>query len=448
MPTAHDQLLPVLRWLFGRRGDGARAVAHPPEVDARARMLLLDTIGCMLAGLDAAPVAQFARDLALVAPGAFPLPDGTRLAPLAAAQALAVAAPWDEACEGLARAHGRPGVPVVAAVLALGHARGSTLGGALDAIVTGYEIGGRMGEWLRIRPGMHVDAGFGAFGVAAACAHLAGQSADDALAAIETVGCQLPFGLYAPVRAGATARNTYLAHATALGMMAAQAIHAGIDAPADALDDHARIALGIDPATARIAPAGEHLILEGYLKPFAAVRHVHYGAAAALALRDAVLTRMGEIDRIALAVYEEATRYCGNRAPATPIAAQFSLAFGVAAALRFGELGPAVYRDRRFHETGLRRLEALVEVTVDDALGADGGRGARLTLHAGGDSWSTTVTSVKGDRATPFTATECREKFEAYAGPVVGSARARALADTVLDGGPESNLADLWNPTA
>ena len=92
-----------------------------------------------------------------------------------------------------------------------------------------------------------------------------------------------------------------------------------------------------DKKTAKkIAPPDEWLIIEAYLKPFAAVRHVHYGAAAALALSENVFGRLGEIVRIELATYAEALTYCGNRAPATAIQAQFSLSYGVACVLATG----------------------------------------------------------------------------------------------------------------
>lgn len=438
MSAAHDQLVPILRWLFGAH------LLETEGVEMRARMLLADTVACIYAGLTAAPVMQFARDLARVEPGTFPIGNDIRLGTIGAAQALAVAAPWDEACEGHARAHGRPGVPVVAATLALGHTQGATLGAVLESIVAGYEVGARLGEWLRIKAGMHVDAGFGSFGVAAGVARLLGQGPDDALGAVLTTACQVPFGLYAPVAAGATARNTYLAHATSIGVLAAMSAHAGLDAPANALDEHARIALGLDPATARLAPAGEFMLATGYLKPFAAVRHVHYGATAALALRDSVSTRLDDITRIDLAIYEEATRYCGNRAPRTPIAAQFSLSFGIAAALRFGELRPAVYREPRFSEPGVRKLESLVRITIDPSLTAAGQRGASLTLHLGPEQQAIRVADVKGDPGDPFTPAEVRAKFVSYCQPVLGTLRAERMADALLAGPLDQPVRDLW----
>jgi 2-methylcitrate dehydratase PrpD len=311
-----------------------------------------------------------------------------------------MAACWDEACEGLARAHGRPGVPVIAALQALATPRQATLGEVLDALISGYEVGGRLGEALRVAPGMHVDATWPSLGVAVACLRLLNGSAQQALAAVRIAGCQIPRSLYLPVKAGADARNTYLAHAAQLGLLAAQAALADVSAPEGVLEE-----LGAKP----LARPGEWLILEGYLKPFAAVRHVHYAAAAALLSRTKV--EVERVKAIKLRTYEEAIRYCGNRAPRTPIQAQFSLSYGVAHALRFGTLDPDAYRAERLSDPLLLRLEEAVAIEEDAALTAAGKRGARLAVHLE----SETVETVSEDPLHPMSREEVLAKFARYA---------------------------------
>lgn len=440
MPSPADaQLVPIVRWLFGSQ------LLERDEVVRKTRLMLLDTIGCVLAGLEA-PVVQAQRQLLVSNQhGAIGLPgDASRVSAPGATELLATAAVWDEACEGLARAHGRPGVGVIAACLPLAIEHDRSLGDLLASIVTGYEIGARMGEWLRIRPGMHVDAGWPALGVAAAVSRMQGRSADEALAAVEIAACQIPFGLYAPVRAGANARNSYLAHAGALGLQAARAAASGMDAPSNALTEYARVALNLDPDTARLAPAGEFLILESYLKPFAAVRHVHYGATAALALRDRLFARLAQVEAIELAIYQEAMTYCGNHDPQSAIAAQFSLSFGVASALRFGELGPAVYRDDRFREDGMRRLERLVAVVADAGRTARGTRGATLTVKLPGEALRADVDRVKGDRDDPLSDAQVRDKFLDYAPSNLDRAALAAFAEALIEGALDQPMAPLW----
>ena len=398
----------------------------PAEVDRKARLLLLDSLGCILSGLRHAEVAATAAALARWFPGSLRLPGcDAALGPAGIAATAAAAMCWDEANEGLARAHGRPALSVVPVLLAA--APGLELGRLLRGLVLGYEVGARAGELWRIRPGMHVDGSWHALGAAAAAAWTCGG---DAARAVRIASCQVPFSLYRPLAFGMTARNSYAAHAALLGILAASAAAGGADAPRGGFAEARRLALLHETAPAR-APAGAWLVLEAYLKPYAGVRHAHYAAAAAIAARRAV-ARSEDIAAIRLETYGEALRYAANRAPPTPIAAQFSLSFGVASGLRFGDLSPESYL--RMDDGELRRLEALVELAEDAALTEAGRRGARVVLRlSDGASRVAEVGDVPGDPANPLPEADVRAKFLRLAGHLP---QAPALLAQVLDGRP------------
>jgi 2-methylcitrate dehydratase PrpD len=351
-----------------------------------------------------------------------------------------MAATWDEACEGSELAHGRPGVPVIAALLPLALTRDATLGSLVRAVIAGYEVGARMGAWLRIKPGMHVDANWPTLGVAASVSHLFGLDEDLAFNAINIAGCQLPASLYLPIAHGATARNTYLAHAAWLGTLCATAAQASMGAPDQVLPHYAGEFAAADREP--LAPAGRYLILDSYLKPFAAVRHVHYGAQAALEIQGEIGRSTKSINRITLAVYEEARTYCGNRAPETPLQAQFSLSFGIAAALRYGVLDASIYRPDRFDDVELRRLEALVQIEVDPRISR---RGARLRVESDRQGYEAAVNSVKGDAALPWTADEVVAKFLGYAANSVSREKALNFAAALLHWKPETGFRPAWD---
>lgn len=410
-------------WLSSR-------AALPADVDAKARLLLLDTLGCLLAGLRHDGVRAFGRALGRAFPGqaAWPASD-IALAPAGLAALGAAAACWDEACEGNAAAHGRPGLPVVPALLALAAGRDVALGDLLLALVTGYEIGTRAGELWRIPPGWHVDGSSHALGVAAAVARLT-SGAKAIQPAIEAAACQIPASLYLPIRSGSVLRNTYPAHAALLGMLAAAAAEAGFEMPRGALDEARERVLRTPGATAaRATPPGRWTILDGYLKPFAAVRHTHYGVEAALRLRRDPALSPSDIQAITLQTYAEAVQYCGNRAPRTAIQAQFSLTYAVAAALVLGDLGPDAYAD--LADPRIARLEQMVVVEVDAGRVA---RGAKLTLDMGRTHLTETVDEVVGDPALPMTRDGALIKFHRYVEPAIGHHRADALAAFFLDG--------------
>lgn len=398
----------LLAWLFSSR--------PPDEVRHKARLLVLDTLGCAFAALGHSKLQRLQAALS----------GGSDVAAL-----LATSACWDEACEGLARAHGRPGVPVIAACLAYALRRDLSLAHLLDAVITGYEVGGRMGEWLRIRPGMHVDASWPSLGAAAAVTKLAAGTPSMAKAAVEIAACQLPFSLYLPIEQGADGRNTYLGHAAWLGSYAAHAAIAGCDAPRGALERFAELALG---SSNRLPEPriGQYLVLEAYLKPFAAVRHVHYGALAALRLRSRVADTSA-IRAISLAVYPEALAYCNNPHPRTPLQAQFSLSFGVAAALRFGKLDPEVYERPAFDDRELRRLEALVACKTTPMET----REAKLELQLENERLEEHVASI------PMSEEDCRVKFIGNAAGRLGRERADIMADAFLCGPDTQSLKSI-----
>lgn len=412
----------VIAWaLPGPAGDAA----------AKARLLLLDSLGCALAGLRHPRVAAFARAMQAGFPGEVALA-GARLAPGAAAAVLAAATCWDEANEGLARAHGRPALPVAPLAL-VARAGGAPAADALAAFALGYEVGARAGEAWRIRPGMHVDGSWHSLGAAACAARLAGLDAAGVARAVRLAACQVPFALYAPIAAGMDGRNSYPAHAALLGHLAGAAAAAGMDAPEGGFAEARQLALGLSPPPV-VALPGAWLLEDAYLKPFAGVRHAHYAAAAALLLRGLVPP---EPRRIRLSTYAEAIRYAGNRAPRAAIAAQFSLSWAVAAALVQGDLGPEAYTDAALADPRLRAIEALVEIVEDTALTEAGRRGATLAV----DGELATVDGVTGDADRPMEEEEAVAKFTRLAAPTLGEAgAARAVAALLRDASAEGIL--------
>src|SRR5205823_5337154 len=139
-------------------------------------------------------------------------------------------------------------------------------------------------------------------------------------------------------------------------------------------------------------PPGRWTILEGYLKPFAAVRHTHYGVEAALRLRARHAIVVDEITAIRLQVYPEAVQYCGNRAPRTAIQAQFSLSYAIAAALALGDLGPDAYAD--VGNPAIVRLEGCVTIEADPSRTR---RSAKLSIDVGGTNLTESVDDIAGD---------------------------------------------------
>lgn len=419
-----SSLLSVLKWLDATDLEPKSAVIQ------HAQWLVLDTMGCVMAGLKAEPVEAYIHNASAADGGNFRFltTQVNGLSASHAAAALAMAACWDEACEGHAKAHGRPGVAALAALIPF--SAKLTYGQFLKSFVVGYEVGARMGASLRINKGMHVDGNWPALGAAAAVAHALGLTPEQIEQAVNLAACQMPMSIYLPIRSGSTARNTYLGHAAQLGQNAALAVASGITTPLHAVTEYSQVGLG--KAALPLDESHQFQILEAYFKPYAAVRHVHYGALAAHALHASV--ELENIEGMVLSVYEEATVYCGNRAPQTPLQAQFSLSFGVAAMIKWGRLDPWVYKEPQFSNEQVRSLEALIKIEVNPVWTRQLARAAQLTVDLkDGTQLSKTILAVPGDLQMPFTKETLLEKFVNYCRGSLSVEQANVWATELLD---------------
>jgi 2-methylcitrate dehydratase PrpD len=293
---------------------------------------------------------------------------------------------------------------------------------------------------------MHVDGSWHALGAAAAAARLVGLDRAGVARAVRLIACQVPFSLYAPIAAGLDGRNLYPAQAVAMGLNAAAAAAAGMDAPPEGFAIARELALGL-ALPGESAPPGAWLIEEGYIKPYAGVRHAHYAAAAALALRPRVGPLLDAVTAITLETYAEALTYAANRAPARMIQAQFSLSWAVAAALAQGDLGPAAFTEAALADPLLRRLEALVVLREDAAMTRAGRRAARLVIGCGDALFAEAVDGVPGDPGRPMTAEAVQAKFRRFAAPLLGKDRAGGIATTIIEAAPDASLAPFGQPS-
>jgi 2-methylcitrate dehydratase PrpD len=278
---------------------------------------------------------------------------------------------------------------------------------------------------------MHVDGTFTSLGAAAAASKLLELEPNQINAAIQIAAMQMPSTLYLPIKEGADSRNTYLAHAASLGLQCAFAVKAGMSAPRDALSEAYRITLGYEQQMPSLRPINHWLILDGYFKPWASVRHVHYGAAAALELRKSLPENL-DLVSIQLSIYEEAVVYCANRDPRTTIQAQFSLTWGIAAMLVLGDLGPEAFSAEALSNQKIRQIESIISVKSDQELGKDGIRSAILDITTENKTYKAFVDRVIGDPDAPMSSNEVIAKFLRYSIPSLGEKVAQDWVTKIL----------------
>ena len=389
-------------------------LAADPILQQRVRWVMLDTFACAVFGLRRAEVASLQQRLKSFAPGSAEIPGmSCPLNPQAAAYVLAVAACWDEVCEGHEACHGRPALHAAPACLALGWSEGLTLGQCLNALFAGYEIGARLGEALRVGPNMHVDGTWGTVGASLAVATLLGLDFESKLSVLNSAACVMTRSLFRPVEVGSPNRVTYAAAAVERAFSVTHSTAAGLWCPDEMLA--AADLGGAIRVTEELVDPSVPYVHASYFKEFPCARHVHYAITAALAwltrnnLRRVSTEHIPDISKITLETYPEAARYCANASPTNTIQAQFSLRFGIACALVRGEVSHRSFCVDNYTDADIMRLSNKIAILPNDR---QIGRFAALSIEFAGRRSQVLVDSVKGDSGTPFTELDVATKAE------------------------------------
>jgi 2-methylcitrate dehydratase PrpD len=411
--------------------------ALPEPVRALARQCVLDYYGVALAGADD-PLAHILLDELAEAGGAAQagvIGHKARLPALSAALvngAIGHALDYDDVNLAMP---GHPSVAILPGLIALAEQRRSSGRGVIAAFVAGYEIACRIG--MALRPG-HYDRGFhatgtvGAFGAAAACAHLLGLDADATaralgIAGTQAAGLKSQFGtMCKPFHAGKASHN---------GLLAARLAARGFSSRPDLVECEQGFALthspDFAPAAALATPPNGFHIFGNLFKYHAACYLTHGPIECARALREQHGVEPEQVARLTLSLDRSCGRVCNIPAPTDGLEAKFSLRQTVAMALSgvdTASLGayspttatdPALVRLREklaleFHD-GWPQAAAELEVALTD------GRVIKASHDAGIPSADI---AAQGERLVA--------KFDALAEPVLGATRARELRATIL----------------
>lgn len=191
----------------------------PADAVHWARVAILDTVGCTLAGAGE-PCAQIAGRVAMSSGPSLVFGSTRRVAPLDAALINGTAShalDYDDCSDTLG---GHPSAPILPALFALAETRAVGGRAFVAAYVAGWETETRIARGINFHhyeKGWHPTATIGVFGSTAACCHLLGLAPDVtakalALAASFSSGVKANFGtMTKPLHVGHASRNGLLA---------------------------------------------------------------------------------------------------------------------------------------------------------------------------------------------------------------------------------------------
>ncbi|RDI54881.1 MmgE/PrpD family protein [Microvirga subterranea] len=418
-------------WLrqWGEFAAKTRFSALPAPVVERTKLVLLDCIGAIAAGMQEPEMRTLVGRLAQREAGEGQVPvigSGRRMSALLASLLNGTAGTMLELDEGNQYARGHPGIHVVPAALAAGERLSISGADLLLAVALGYEIGSRIGIASKLRVTMHPHGTWGTVGAALTAAKLEGATADQM---VETINIASSFGLSTSRRTmleGGTVRNSYAGFSNQLGLMAWELQASGFVGETDGVGTvyGTVIAENFQPDEMVLELGERWEIARNYFKRHAACRYTH---GALDALGDIVRQAGGSIDPAAIETIEVDTyvwaAQLDSAEPKNMLAAKFSLPFALATSIVNGAATVPAFREEAQANTTARDLARRVSVREDASLTAmlPGLRPARVRVcFSDGRTLSAEVLTNKGDTEDPYSPDDVRDKFRELAEPVWG----------------------------
>ncbi len=411
-----------------------RAAALPQAALERARLVLLDSIGVIAAGMQEEDVAALVRRRA-TGGGVAVIGSGAHASASEAAFLAGLAGTTLELDEGNQFARGHPAIHVVPALLAT--ARDCDGMALLRALALGYEIGSRIGIASKLHVTMHPHGTWGTVGAAVAAASLAEA---DAATMASAINIAAGLGIATSRRTmleGATVRNSFAGLSNQLGLLAWDMACAGITGEADAVSTvYGGIVADDFSPDAMLENLGVRWeIARNYFKMHAACRYTH----ASLDVLQALVANEGgrivpdQIEAIEVDTYVWAAQLDAPR-PRTMLAGKFSIPFAIATTIVHGEASPAAFRPDVLDDRTIIDVAARVRVREDqamtDALPAERPARLKITLKDGRRLSGETRVN-RGDTEAPYPVDEIIAKFRRLARPVWGTEVSGAIEQAV-----------------
>jgi len=416
----------------------------PDAVIRRTEDLMLDWLGSVLAARSARPVRSIQRFAEMMGPADGPsevLISRRTTSPVFAALVNAAASHYVEQDDVHNGSVFHPAAVVFAPALATAQALGASGKQLLTAVVAGYEVGIRVGEFLgrsHYRT-FHTTATAGTLAAAAAVGRLLGISPDQMLHAFGSAGTQSA-GVWEFLRDAADSKQLHCAHAAASGLMSAYLAQDGFTGAAQVLEGAQGLGVGMstdaDPARLADGLGTRWALAETSFKFHASCRHTHPAADALLQVMSQNGLKAGDIEHVVTHVHQGAIDVLGRVVvPATVHQGKFSMGTVLGLIAVHGRAGLTEFdRDFLAPEVATFRDKVMMELDreVDTAYPARWiGKVSVTTVD--GRTLSGRVDEPKGDPGNTLSRAEIEDKMKRLAqyGEAATPQEAQALCERV-----------------
>ena len=427
----------------------------PPSVVAAAKLHILDSLGCLLAGSRLEP-GKLAYDLAVASSGSGStsslLGTVSRVSFLDAVQAMSVAAHCGEMDDIHSGAGTCIGGMIVPGLIAMAEKHGGNGRDFLAGAIVGYETTARVGLAINA-PGLFTRGWWpstlcGVFGVAAAGAKFLRWSLDKTVNALGIASLSAG-GMITGGHEGATARHLIFGRAAQSGVLSLLAAAQGFTGPKRAFEDPRGFCLTLcaEPKWEYLQGAGPYCLPAVAFKPYPCARQLHAGVEALLRLLQDHSVTSTAIEAIELSVPTAVASLVHRPAASTNRAATLGSGQYVMAvtAIR-GTMDLASFDERFLQSSEVQSLMGKVkvkgEIELDRYFPQSWPGRVKLSLKDGSSDIREIIVP-KGEQENPMSVREIEEKFLSLAAPVLGDAQARSVIGEVQALANRDSLSEL-----
>jgi 2-methylcitrate dehydratase PrpD len=393
----------------------------PEPVRRRAEDLFLDWLGSALAGKGARPVEAIERFALTMGPAAGEsevLISRRRTSPLFAAMVNAASSHFAEHDDVHNGAVFHPGTVVFPPALAVAQAIGRSGPDLLTAVVAGYEVGIRVGEFLGRThyQVFHTTGTAGTLAAAAAVGRLMNLSAEQMLHAFGSAGTQSA-GLWEFLRDAADSKQLHTAKAAADGLLSAYLAKDGFTGAKHILEGPQGMAAGMsrdaDPQKLTDRLGERWALVESSFKYHASCRHTHPAADALQKVMAEHALKAEMIRHVTAHVHQAAIDVLGPVVnPVTVHQAKFSMGTVLGMIALYGRAGMAEFSDH-FKDPGVAGFCQKCEMVFDAEVDREYPKRwiGKVTVEtAGGRTLHGRVDEPKGDPGNTLTRSEIEQK--------------------------------------
>jgi len=348
---------------------------------------------------------------------------------------------FDDLCN---EASAHPGAAVIPAALAADDMTELSGKDFLLAVVVGYEVMCRLGK--AINPARHYGRGFhptgtcGAFGAAAAAGKILGLNAGQMTNALGIAGSQAA-GCMEFLAQGTWTKRFHPGWAAHSGIIAAMLAREGYTGPSTIIEGKSGFlnsySDGANPDDVLDKTGEVFYVARTSVKPYSACRYKHGPIDGIRKIMKDNALRPGDVSEITIGLLEVAYPIIAEPAdlkyhPQSIVDAQFSLPFGAAVAVLYGNALPDQYSEEIIKSAEVAEVMKKVRIRKDPELERLYPRQWPSTVEIrtrGGGSYNTFVPYPKGDPENPLSWEELEEKFNGVTRSVYDPERQSRIAD-------------------